>query len=48
MQTYRLERNLCQINGVLNFTYTSHAILNFHLKMVFSDFTKKYVQLTEK
>ena len=25
MQTYRLEWNLCQINGVLNFTYTSYA-----------------------
>ena len=24
MQTYRLEWNLCQINGVLNFTYTSY------------------------
>ena len=25
MQTYRLEWNLCQINGVLNFTYSSYA-----------------------
>ena len=25
MQTYRLELNLCQINGVLNFTYTSYT-----------------------
>ena len=24
MQTYRFEWNLCQINGVLNFTYTSY------------------------
>ena len=24
MQTYRLEWNLCEINGVLNFTYTSY------------------------
>ena len=24
MQTYRLEWNLCQINGVSNFTYTSY------------------------
>ena len=52
MQTYRLEGNLCEINGVLNFIYTSYEAhmqsSNFHLKMVFSDFTKKYVQLIEK
>ena len=24
MQTYRLEWNLCEISGVLNFTYTSY------------------------
>ena len=53
MQTYRLEWNLCEINGVLNFTYiyfiwSSYTIVNFHLKMVFSDFTKKYAQLMEK
>ena len=24
MQTYKLESNLCQINGVSNFTYTSY------------------------
>ena len=26
MQTYRLEWNLCEINGVLNFTYTSFEV----------------------
>ena len=24
METYKLEWNLCEINGVLNFTYTSY------------------------
>ena len=24
MQTYRLEWNLCQINGILNFPYEAH------------------------
>ena len=32
----------------LHFICSSHAILNFHLKMVFSNFTKNYVQLKEK
>ena len=32
----------------LHFICSSHAIINFHLKMVFSDITKNYVQLTEK
>ena len=53
MQTYRLEWNLCEINGVLNFTYTSYEA---HLQSLiftwkwFSVISQKkiYIQLMEK
>ena len=32
----------------LNFTFSSHAMLTFCLKMVFTLFTKNYVQSVEK
>ena len=52
MQTYRLEWNLCQINGVLNFTYTSYATHMQSLIFIWKWFSvilqKNYVQLMEK